>query len=91
MRMQQLCRACLVRLLLPLLRADDLGIEAREVLVDLVLAVVFGFLENESQHSRAHRWEKCNPLPLRPCMLAAIVPVRRNLARCGQRMPSSLR
>jgi hypothetical protein len=31
-------------LLLPLLRSDDLGIEAREVLVDLVLAVVCGFL-----------------------------------------------
>jgi hypothetical protein len=33
-----------VLLLLPLLRSDDLGIEAGEVLVDLVLGVVCGFL-----------------------------------------------
>ena len=32
------------RLLLPLVRSDDLGIEAGEVLVDLVLAVVVVFL-----------------------------------------------
>jgi hypothetical protein len=32
------------RLLLPLVRSDDLGIEAGEVLVDLVLGVVCGFL-----------------------------------------------
>jgi hypothetical protein len=39
-------------LLLPLLRSDDLGIEAGEVLVDLVLAVVCGFLcSRESQQS----------------------------------------
>jgi hypothetical protein len=32
------------RRLLPLVRSDDLGIEAGEVLVDLVLGVVCGFL-----------------------------------------------
>lgn len=32
------------RLLLPLLRSDDLGIEAGEVLIDLVLGAVGGFL-----------------------------------------------
>lgn len=36
------------RRLLPLVRSDDLGIEAGEVLVDLVLAVVFGFLLYEA-------------------------------------------
>jgi hypothetical protein len=84
-----------VLLLLPLLRSDDLRIEAGEVLVDLVLAVVCGFLcsreSQQSEHSYFLQVRILDFSPFDPCMPAARFQGWRILLLLDLKMPSNLR
>jgi len=85
------------RLLLPLLRSDDLGIEAGEVLVDLVLAVVRRFLCGREEEWLARLDALCclghhvSFSPFDPCMPAARFQGWRILLLLDPKMPSNLR
>lgn len=79
-----------LKFLLPLVRADDLGIQAGEVLVDWVLLVRSGFLSRASI-AVLDLWCRERDLPLRPCKLEVTALAQRSLVWCILEKPSSLR